>query len=88
MALARKMMGFPVRTWSHFRQNYRQRDMRKSISHFLQGRSQTETQKVYVNFCLFAHFTQKTLFTHFAKKTRAEWAGFSKNPSRKPTLQK
>ena len=39
MAFAKKMMGFPVRIWSHFRTrpNCRQSDMRKSVSHFLHG---------------------------------------------------
>ena len=39
MAFAKKMMGFPVRFWSHSRTkpNCRQKDMRKSVSHFLQG---------------------------------------------------
>ena len=37
MGFAKKMMGFPGRIWSHFRPNCRQKDMRKSLSHFLQG---------------------------------------------------
>ena len=39
MAFAKKMMGFPVRIWPHFRTkpNCRQYGMRKSLSHFLQG---------------------------------------------------
>jgi len=40
MAFAKKMMGFPVRIWSHFRikPNCRQKDLRKyKVSHFLQG---------------------------------------------------
>ena len=39
MAFTKKMMGFPVRIWSHFRTkpNCRQKDMRKSLSHFLEG---------------------------------------------------
>ena len=43
MAFAKKMMGFPVRIWSHFRTkpNCHQKDMRKSLSHFLQGREDT-----------------------------------------------
>ena len=44
MAFAKKMMGFPVRIWSHFRTkpNCRQRDMRKyKVSHFLQGQLST-----------------------------------------------
>ena len=38
--IAKKMMGFPVRIWSHFRTrpNCRGKDVRKSLSHFLQGR--------------------------------------------------
>ena len=37
MAFVNKMMGFPVWIWCHFRPSCRQRDMRKSMSHFLQG---------------------------------------------------
>ena len=37
LAFAKKMMGFPVRIWSHFQSNCRQKDMRKSVLHFLQG---------------------------------------------------
>ena len=37
MTFATKMMGFPMRIWSHFPPNCRQKDMRKSMSHFLQG---------------------------------------------------
>ena len=39
MAFAKKMMGFPVRIWSHFRtkSNCCPKDVRKSLSHFLQG---------------------------------------------------
>ena len=38
-AFAKKMMGFPVRLWSHFRTkpNCRQYGMGKPLSHFLQG---------------------------------------------------
>ena len=38
MAFAKKMMGFPVRIWFHSWRNCRQKDMRKSLSQFLQGR--------------------------------------------------
>ena len=39
MAFAKKMMGFPVRIWSHFgtKPSCRQKDKRKSPSHFVQG---------------------------------------------------
>ena len=39
MAFAKRMMGFPVRIWSHFRTkpNCLQKDIRKCLSHFLQG---------------------------------------------------
>ena len=40
MGFAKKMMGFPVRIWSHFQNkpNYHGKDMRKyKVSHFLQG---------------------------------------------------
>ena len=38
--LLRKMMGFPVRIWFNFRPNCRQKDMRQSLSYFLQGHIQ------------------------------------------------
>ena len=40
MAFAKKMMGVPLRIWSHSqtKPNCRQKDMRKSLSHFLQGK--------------------------------------------------
>ena len=37
MAFSKKMMGFPIRIWGHFPPNCHQKDMRKSLSHFLQG---------------------------------------------------
>ena len=39
MAFTKKMMGFPVWIWSHSRTkpNCRQKELRKFVSHFLQG---------------------------------------------------
>ena len=37
MEFAKKMMGFPVRIWSHFRPNCPQKDKKETLPHFLQG---------------------------------------------------
>ena len=37
MAFVKKMMGFPLRISSHFRPSSHSKDMRKYVSHFLQG---------------------------------------------------
>ena len=79
MAFAKKMMGFPVRIWSHFRTkpNCHQYGMRKSVSHFLQGmffiylRKQQDPQYLneYISFNLWidVHF----LFFPFKRETES-----------------
>ena len=58
MTFAKKMMGFPMRIRSHFPPNCRQKDMMKSMSHFLQG-SYTKSEPwwvkiIFVECCVLA----------------------------------
>ena len=45
MTFSKKMIDFH-RIWPHIRPNFRQKDMRKSMSHFLQGNNKSMTMRI------------------------------------------